>query len=253
MALSLRDVASRQLGLNGAFSVTTDLCGYQYRDADGSVFGTLKAADVLPRSNRPVTRSLTQHLRSLEGRAFDMVLILVDHENDFSASVTLDQVTKMQYAVQVARDIYAQQGVGVRRVIWQRIPRASVGSYADLTDRAEAKSLTDDWNGPPSGIDVFLVQTLGDADGWSDLPGPCNKDETDDLTGAVLELAFDRHITGILLAHEVGHYLGLAHTTSITNVMGADDDGNGVGDVDDTSLNLSATEAATMTAHCSMS
>lgn len=253
MVKSLRDVARRRLGLAGAFSVTSDLCGYPFRDTDGSVFGTLNAADVLPGSGQPVTRSLTRHLQTIDGKAFGMVLILVDHEDDFSASVTPDQVTKMQYAVQVTRDIYGQQGVGVRRLVWQRIPRAAVASFADLDNRAEAKSMTDRWNGPDGGVDVFLVQAIGDADGWSNTSGPCDKNDTKDLSGSVLELAKDRRFTGILLGHEVGHYLGLGHTTSIANLMGDDFDGDGIGSIDDNSTALSSAEADAMRSHCSMS
>lgn len=253
MAVSVRDVARRRLGLVGAFSVTSDLYGYIYRDADGSVFGTLASSDLLPGSNRPVTRSLLRHLQTIDGTAFDMVLILVDHEDDYTGSVTLDQVTKVQYAVQVTRDLYAQGSVGVRRLVWQRIPQASAGGFAAIADRAEAKSLSDDWNGPGGGVDVFLVQSIGDADGWSNTPGPCDKNDTTDLSGAVLEVSGQRHITGILMAHEVGHYLGLGHTTSVANVMGDDSDGDGIGAIDDTSLALSASEGATMRTHCSMS
>ena len=54
------------------------------------------------------------------------------------------------------------------------------------------------------------------------MTGPCDKDSSDDLTGAVLEVSGSRRFTGVLLAHEVGHYLGLGTGTSPTNLMGVD-------------------------------
>ena len=70
MALSLRDVARRTLGLTGAFSVTRDVYGYIFRETDGSVFGTLTTSDTLPGTGQRTTRSLTRHLRAISGPAF---------------------------------------------------------------------------------------------------------------------------------------------------------------------------------------
>lgn len=54
----------------------------------------------------------------------------------------------------------------------------------------------------------------------------------------MLELKSTDWFTGILMAHEVGHYLGLAHAGSITNVMGDDSDGDGIGSINSTSTIL---------------
>jgi hypothetical protein len=252
MDLSLGRIARQCLGLSGPISVNTNVYGYMYRDTDGSTFGTLLAADILPGTGTATTRSLRRHLQTISGPSTDLVLIMVDHENDFSGRFTLDQATKMQYAVQVARDIYAQQNLGIRRLNWQFIPRAAAGAYADLTDRAEAGNLTDDWSGPGGGIDIFLVQSIGDADGWSNIDGPCDKNSSDDLTGVVLEVTGLRRITGILLAHETGHYLKLEHATTIMNVMGVDSDGDGVGSINNTSTGLTDAQGVSMRSHCSV-
>jgi hypothetical protein len=252
MALSLRTVAQSCLGLTPPFSVNSDVYGYIFRGTDGSLFGPLVASDILPGTNTPTERSLTRHLQTISGRATDLVPIFVGHVNDFSGAFSLDDALKVQYAIQVMRDIYAQQNFGVRRLDWRHIPQADVGGYADILNRAEAEDLTDDWSGPPAGIDVFFVQSIGDAGGWSNVDGPCDKDSSDDLTGAVLEVSFSRRITGILLAHEAGHYLRLEHFTTITNVMGVDSDGDGVGEIDDTSTGLTADQGTTMSGHCSV-
>jgi hypothetical protein len=250
--LSVRQIAANCLGTTGNFSVNSHVYGYIFRDTDGSVFGTLGGSDTLPGSGAARTRSLKRHLQTISGQATDLVIILVGHENDFSGAVTRDQVTKAQYAIQVARDLYAQVNLGIRRIIWQRIPLADAGGYVNIADRGEAQDLTDDWNGADGGIDVFLVQTIGDAGGWSNVDGPCDKESKSDLSGAVLELSFSRRFTGILLGHEVGHYLKLEHTNTITNMMGADTNGDGIGEITNNSTGLTSSQGTKMRSHCSV-
>jgi hypothetical protein len=250
--LSVRQIAQDCLGRTGDLSVNSDVYGYIFRDTDGSVFGALGGGDTFPGSGQPTTRSLRRHLETISGDATDLVLILVGHENDFSGSVSVDDVTKVQYCVQVTRDLYAQVDVGVRRLNWQRIPSADAGGYVNIADGSEAEDLTDDWNGPNGGIDVFWVQSIGDAGGWSNVQGPCDKDSKDGRTGAVLELSGSRRFTGVLLGHEVGHYLGLSHTNSTANMMGDDSDGDGIGSINSNSTAVSTAEGNTMRGHCSV-
>jgi hypothetical protein len=249
--LSVRSIALRCLGVRGNFSVNTDLYGYVHRDADGSVFGSLSGA-ILPGSGQPTTRSLKRHLETISGDAIDLVVILVGHENDFSGAVSRDDVTKIQYAIQVARDLFAQAPLGIRRINWQLIRPPDAGGYVNILDGAEAEDLTDDWSGPGGGVDVFFVQMILDAAGWSNVEGPCDKDSKDGRTGAVIELSNDRRTTGIVLGHEVGHYLGLEHTDSIANMMGADADGNGIGETDSNSTNIPDGQRTIMRRHCSV-
>lgn len=250
--LSVRQIARDCLGVTGDFTLNTHIYGYVFRETDGSVFGTLGSGDTLPGTGQPTGRSLKRHLETISGEATDLVVILVGHENDFvSGAVSRDDVTKTQYAIQVARDIYAQVSVGIRRVVWRRIPLAEAGGYVNIADRDEAQNLTDDFSGPGGGIDAFMVQTIGDAGGWSNVDGPCDKTSKFDLSGAVLELSGSRRFTGVLLAHEVGHYLGLTHTNDITNMMGADTNGDGIGEFNNNSTNLTSGQGSTMRSHCS--
>lgn len=250
--LSVRGIAASCLGRTGNLSIDSHVFGYPFRDTDGSVFGTLGTNDTFPASGQPTERSLKRLLQTISGPSTDIVAILVGHENDFSGAVSRDDVTKAQYSIQVMRDIYAQRSFGVRRINWQRIPMADVGGYVNIADSGEAEDLTDDWNGPNGGIDVFFVQSIGDAGGWSNVDGPCNKDSKDGRTGAVLELSGSRRFTGVLLAHEVGHYVGLEHTNTITNLMGADTNNDGIGEITRNSTNLTSGQGSTMKDHCSV-
>lgn len=219
--LSVRDIAERNLGLTGDLSVDSDLYGYIFRDTDGSVFGTLEDVDVLPGSGEPTTRSLRRHLETISGTALDLVMILVGHEDDFSGVVTRDQVTKIQYGIQVARDLYATVDLGIRKIVWWRIPLANVEGYANIDGDHEARKLAREHSGPPGGIDVFFVQTIENAGGLApgNPPGPVDKDENLRMTGVLVQLSGTHFWVGRGIAHEVGHYLGLEHEDQITNLM----------------------------------
>lgn len=250
--LSVRHIAQHCLGVAGTVSINSDVYGYIFRDTDGSLFGTL-SGDTLPGSGQPTTRSLKRHLQVISGKSTNLVVILVGHEKGFSGAVSRDDVTKIQYAIQVARDLYAQVDLGIRRLSWQRIPIADANGYVNIADGGEAEDLTDDWNGPGGGVDVFWVQSIGDAGGWSNAEGPCDKDSKDGRTGAVIEVSGGRRFTGVLLAHEVGHYLGLSHTNSISNMMGADTNNDGIGEINSNSTQITAGQGTTMRRHCSIS
>jgi len=235
--LSVRATAASCLGVNPPFSVNTHLYGYIFRDASGTVGIT-----------QP--RSVKRQLELMKGRAINICIFLVGHENDFSGVVTLAQVIAVQQAMQTMRDLYGQVNLGVRTLFWRRIDMDDVGNYVIITDRPEAVDLTDDFSGPNDGIDVFYVQSILNSGGWSTIPGPCDKDAKDEMTGTVIELSSG--ILGILTAHEVAHYLGLQHATTITNVMGVDSNGDGIGELDSTSTNLTSSQGTTMRGHCAV-
>ena len=256
MSLSVRDIAAARLGKTGDLSIDADVFGYVHRDAGGTRFGALTTDDVLPRSGtatEPTHRSLKRHLETISGPAVDLVMFLVDHRPDFSGEVTQAQVARAQFGLQVARDIYASQDIGIRRIEWGYISPELAGRYADIGSSIEAGLITAEFSGRPGAIDVFVVQTIDNSSGWGPPPllgGPCDKDSLL-MSGVVVDLSVNTsRFFGISIGHEVGHYLGLEHTSSSTNLMY--DPGNDDPDVGPQMVGLSVDQAAEMSNHCMM-
>lgn len=256
MRLSVRDIAAVHLGKTSDLSIDADVFGYVHRDTGGTRFGALTTVDVLPGSgttSQPTRRSLKRHLETISGPAVDLVVFLVGVRPDFSGEVTPAQIARVQFGLQVARDIYASQDIGIRRVEWGYISPELAGGYADIGSSIEAALITAEFSGRPGAIDVFVVQTIDNRDGWGPPPligGPCDKDSLL-MSGVLADLSVSSsRFFGVAIAHEVGHYLGLGHTSSSTNLMygpGRDDPPTGP-----QMVGLSADQAADMSDHCMM-
>jgi hypothetical protein len=230
MAFSVRDTGVSCIGLTPPFSVRRDLYGY--------IWG-------------PTTRdlSLNSHLALIKGKAINLSLILVAHELDFSGEWTLAETLHMQEVIDRTRELYAQVSLGIRKLYWGYIPVADAGGYA-VVDGDEATDLTEDWSGDNDGIDVFFVTTVTDAGGWSNSSGPCDKDYWKGRTGAVIELTNSVAFDGVLLGHEVGHYLHLEHGSDPANIMGADTNGDGIGEISASSTGITTAQGNTMKGSC---
>ena len=237
MDVSVRDYMSGCLSQNGSFSIVKDLFGYRFHDSAQTYEAPLSVKDQIELGKK---------------RSVNISAILVGHEPDFSGTVTRAQVRRIQFSIQVMRNIFGTRDLGIRKIYWSWITMANVGSYANITNRAEAEDLTDDWNGGNDGIDCFFVQSIGDAGGWSNVDGPCDKDSKDGLTGSVVELSGSDAFTGVLLAHEVAHYLKLSHTNSATNLMGQDANNDGIAELSTNNRVLSSAQGNLMRTHCTI-
>jgi hypothetical protein len=235
--ISLKSVASGCLGVTPPLSVKRDVFGYIWGPIDRRL-------------------SVREQMELMRDDAINLCIFLVGHEPGFGGWWSQAEAQSMQLAVAVTRDLYAQVGVGVRKLFWRYIPVDEATGYWSV-DAGEATQLTAEFSGPNDGIDVFFVKNVSDAGGWSNSDGPCDKDGTKSRTGAVLELTGDdcssnpnALCTGILMAHEVGHYLTLQHADDLTNVMGDDSDGDGIGSINNTSVSLDNGQGADMKDSC---
>lgn len=231
MAVSLRQAASNCLGKNGAISVTRDLFGYIYG---------------LP----TIPVRLKEQLDLMKGKSFNLSIIFVGHRSGFTGTTSRADAARITYSIQRMREIYDQVNLGVRKIYWTHIPEDDVGAYTTITDYDEAEDLTEDWSANNDGIDVFWVQNILNAGGWSDKDGTCDKSDKG-MSGAVLELSGSDAFTGVLLAHEVGHYLGLGTGPASTNVMGVDSNNDGIDEISTASTVLTNSQGANMRNHCS--
>lgn len=233
--LSLKSVANSCLGVTPSLSVKRDVYGYIWGPIDRRL-------------------SLRSHLNLIKNDAFNLCVFLVGHEPGFNGWWSQAEALSMQMAIDDMRGLYAQVGLGVRRIYWRYIPVSEATGY-DTVSASGATDLTEDFTGPNDGIDTFFVKNVTGASGWSNADGPCDKDEKGERTGAVLELTGDdcqtnpnALCTGILLAHEVAHYLTLEHAGSVTNLMGVDV--SGVGQINNTSIDITNTQGDRMKGRC---
>ena len=230
--ISVRQSAASCLGITGPFSVRRNVYGY--------IWGPMACR-----------LSLNRQLTLIKDNAINLSLILVAHEPDFvSGEFTQDETIKMQQAIDLMRKHYAQVDLGVRKLYWQYIPKSQADGYS-VVDDSEATDLTEDWSGDNDGIDVFFVTQVTDASGWSKVDGSCDKEALCGRTGAVMQLINSDDWNGIVLAHEVGHYLKLEHGSDINNIMGVDD-GDDTGEIDFTSTGLTTSQGNKMKTHCSI-
>lgn len=251
--LSVRDIAAQNLGVSGDLSVNADVFGYPYRDNSGRLFGTLDEDAVLPFGgtvDAPTKRSLKRHLQTVSGPSIDVVIFLVGHRPDFSGVVSREEATKLQYAVQVARAIWQQRDFGIRRVEWGTISPELAGDLPNIQNIFEAVLLTIEFSGRSGAIDLFAVQTMGEAVGRSPKNGPCSKDSPVTMSGCLLELTEDPQFTGVGVAHEMGHYLGLGHESDENNMMHGPTSVFGKCNTGPQMIELTSAQADDMKDHC---
>ncbi len=135
-------------------------------------------------------------------------------------------------ATAVTRSIYERRDLTFdadRRGIEQ----SRAGGFESITSDDEARDLWEQWSGPDTNnnIDAFVVNQLlidGKYDGLDgDIPGPTshsgrssgtvqNKSGFVDGTG---NRRLHAEYLGMLIGHELGHYLGLSHTNDAGNLM----------------------------------
>jgi hypothetical protein len=166
--------------------------------------------------------SLLGHISALRGRHVHLDVIMVGTEqfND-PARRNLDE------ALFRTRETYNQVNLGVARVEYFGMSEAEAGDFAKIDSHFEAYELTAGFSGAnDNALDVFVVANYDVDDeeaGLAAIDVPCNKDLYK-MTGAVLGrswtgLALDGVTLGQVMAHEIGHLLGLRHVDNVGNLM----------------------------------
>lgn len=192
--VSLRKIAEC-LGLSGSFSVLHDFLGYRTDFNDRNI-------------------SLLQQVQLLKNRYINLNIIRVGIDN-FSAA----DEEEIDLAIQTTRSIYAAVNLGVGRIEHYDITVAQANGLDVITKNADARKITDVWSFPNASLDVFIV-----LNGWagtcmgcttiglSNVDGPCDKVTNGVMTGSVVTIGnTPSQLTGQVIAHELGHYLGLSH------------------------------------------
>ncbi len=203
------------------------------KPAGGSVLRDIFGYYVVPKE-----LSLKRQLELMNGKHFHVNVIRVAPE-DFDS----DSTHQICYSLQVTREIYSNVGLGIGRILWWDISREQAGSHAIIDSEGEAEDLTDDWTIQNNGLDLFVVQKINGADGWSAVCGDCDKDGKG-MTGSVVELyPGDDDYAANGFAHEIGHYLGLDHIPDNGNFIGGDG-------ASDSWTGIKNSQGTTMKCHC---
>jgi hypothetical protein len=198
--LSLKSIANC-MGHTGYVSTVAEVFGY---------------VDSNYQPYTPRDLSLKKQLKLMKGKHLHINCILVGYDGVGDAGWPDSEFQVIAESIEKMREIFAKQNLGIGKVVFQLISNADAGAYETISGKSEAEGLTDDWNGPAGNLDVFWVDDVLDKDGWSAIEGPCDKDDKDQ-TGVVIQIGLGSF--SALLAHEVGHYLGLEHTNATNNVM----------------------------------
>lgn len=235
MPVSIRDTCQDCLDRTGTLRVYRDLFGYPWGRIDRDL-------------------RIRRHIENIRATSINLCVFFVGHEPGFAGTFTEAQAIRTQHAIDVMREIYEQADLGVRRIFWRYIHDDDALPYLSV-NAGGATALTQAYSGPNDGIDLFMVQNISDAGGWSNSNGLCNKNDSG-RTGAVVRVNFsvgDDDYFGVLVAHEVGHYLTLEHTNSATNLMGVDNvppGGDGIAEITPNSRDLVASQIADMQESC---
>lgn len=221
---SLRATA-QCIGLSGRISIIKDLYGYK--------------------TGSRLTLSLLTQVRLLQGKHIHLNLIR-------TATFDVAQQKAIDLGLQYMRNIYATVNVGIGRIQRFFIPPG----HEVIDGDSGAKDLWNEFSVPNSSIDVFLARVIVGVVGGVPSPlglaphgsGSCDKDSKND-SGCVIgvqDLNYDTSgfALGKVIAHEVGHFLGLPHEDNLEDNLMYGEGGLGT--------KLYGGQGGVMVLHCSI-
>lgn len=196
-SFSLRDVIFKVYGRTGTVSVAGDLLGMYLR--------RLPPGD----PKQPVRASVWEFIQLIQGRHLDLNVVKIGNDL-FSPGDHSD----MDNAVLWAREFYRRVGIGVGKIFWYAVRSTDAHGLDRPQSLADLHELGSRWVVPNQHLDVFVpvfddVHDANDVGGMSPQGGTCAKDSKE-MHGVVVSVQGPDD-TPILLAHEMGHYLGLGH------------------------------------------
>ncbi len=174
-------------------------------------------------ANEGTTLDLNVHLVGVEGLTAESA---PDNENLAEVFSRFDE-------------IYAEAGVSLGTIRFYDASDEIVERYTFVRALEDMKRLTAFGQAPDEtldghlSIDVFLVEDILIGDNGSSLlgisasiPGPpgMHGNSGNGLVFGVGDLGFDNKFVAHIMAHEIGHYLGLRHTTEVIHGIGGEDE-----------------------------
>ena len=132
---------------------------------------------------------------------------------------TTSERNRVGNAISVAREILSRVGIHISYTRYKYYTGTDE-QYETIDNSDEASELRQKYSVKNNNLDMFIVRMyVGSTLGSSPVNGACNK-TSKGRDGIVVEYWGDEeNAFGLTIAHEIGHYLGLEHDSSMSNFM----------------------------------